>query len=102
MSNIIRRDTISPLKERLAAAEAERDAFKAVVEKLPNIITKALNNYHTQHNQDHDGNGMLLLEVLSPPSALTIWYAKEELKLLQDHIMGAIADAAAEPGGDRE
>ncbi len=79
---------------------------RAILDKLPEIVGEALGGYHTQHMQDGEGGGLLLVDALSEwpkDEAEGIFYGKEEVALLKDHILGAIMDyreaAEAAKGG---
>ena len=68
--------------------------LQAIVDKLPDLILDALGSYHTRHVRDHDGDGLLLCDALSDPAATNIHYGLDEVKLLADHVIGAITDYA--------
>ena len=56
-------------------------------------IDEALRTYRCQHHTDDDGNGLDLVDALTPDCAPDIALGKDELRLLADHIYGVLFDA---------
>ncbi len=62
-------------------------------EHLVGVILGALRSYRCQYTVDHDGDGLDLVDVLSPGP--TIAEGQEELELLADTVASAVAPALA-------
>lgn len=84
------------LRRQVRALKAVDRRWRAEAKQLPSIIDAALESYHMTHHKDHDGNGMLLCDALSSPLASTVRSGLEEIRLLHDHICGAILDSTRE------
>ncbi len=79
----------SPLSCRLGS----REVGPLDEERICRVIESVLTSYHCQHTHDIcTGDGLSLVDVLTPPGQKTIDLGKKELAGLVDAVCGAVLD----------